>query len=943
VSLRHGSVVSTMVRALRYLAGFSLSLLTFLTVLQAQQDRIPSRIGSGRTVVLPGRVHAQARPENDLGRVESSFTLPAITLLLKPSDSQQADLKQLLQEQQDPTSANFHNWLIPEQYANRFGASVNDVNKIVGWLQSQGFTVADVARGRTWISFTGTAAQTQGAFGTEIHRYQVNGQTHFANSNNPSIPAELANVVAGIRGLSDFHPQPRLRKETLPVNPQMTTAAGNHHIVPDDFATIYNVAPLFQAGVDGTGQNLVVVGQTDINTSDIQAFRSKFNLPAINLQRVLVPGQGNPGISQGDLQEADLDIEWASAVARNATIVYVYSNDVWQSAMYAVDHNLGTVLTMSYGTCEPSDIVDLSTFQSVAQQANAQGMTWFAASGDAGATDCEDPNAMIAQNGFAIDVPAALPEVTGMGGTILADQGGAYWSSTNTANSASALSYIPEQAWNDTPLGGGLAATGGGRSLFFPRPSWQTGPGVPNDTARHVPDLAVSTSADHDGYYVYTGGGSAYFGGTSVAAPTMAGIVALLNQYLVSTGAQKQAGLGNINPALYRLAQTTSGVFHDVVTGDNASPCVVGSPDCTTGSIGRTAGPGYDEVTGLGSVDAFNLLHQWSSQPARNSAVVPSIDQNPVFQQGSSWTFQITLSEEAGIGTTLTDFTIDGTSYAPQIASLFGGAAIAPSGSISAHVSLQNVAAPKTVTMTFSGVDASGRTWTTQMAVAFNGPQVAASVGGISNAASGQQVYAPGMILSVYGTQLGSFAQSAGTIPLPQYLAGFEGLINGVSAPLYYVSPGQVNIQIPYETQPGPATLVVGTPYQNVTYRFTVTSAAPGIFTFVNGTINPFPSGARGQTVTLFVTGEGQVSPSVPTGDTPSPNTALSLLPKPRQAVTVTVGGVPATVQFIGIPSGLVGVTQINYTIPSNAPTGAQPVVVTVGTAASQPATITVQ
>jgi uncharacterized protein (TIGR03437 family) len=151
-----------------------------------------------------------------------------------------------------------------------------------------------------------------------------------------------------------------------------------------------------------------------------------------------------------------------------------------------------------------------------------------------------------------------------------------------------------------------------------------------------------------------------------------------------------------------------------------------------------------------------------------------------------------------------------------------------------------------------------------------------------------------------------------------------------------------VNIQIPYEIQPGTTTLMVGNPYVNVNYNITITAAAPGIF-MTNGFAHaPFSSAARGQTTTLFITGEGQVSPSLATGTTPSAETPLAQLPKPQLPVTLTVGGQPATIAFIGIPSGLVGVTQINYTVPANAPLGVQPVVVTVGTVASPAAKLTV-
>lgn len=896
-----------------------------------------------RRIVL-GHVHPQARPENDRGAVDAAFPLRGVTLLLKRSAAQQTELNQLLEEQRTPSSANFHRWLTPDQYASRFGASQSNLDRVTTWLKSQGFTNVQVSRSHTFISFSGTAAQSSSALNAPIHRYQVNGQMHFANASAPTVPAALADIAAGVIGLSDFHLKPRFKTAS---NPEMTLSSGTHHIAPDDFATIYNVAPLYAAGIDGTGQKIAVVGQTDIHLTDIQSFRTNFNLPPANLQQVLVPGRPDPGVSSGDLPEASLDIEWAGAVARNATIVYVNSDDVIQSLMYAIDQNLAPVVSMSYGSCEPQDFVDLPSYQALAQQANSQGQTWLAASGDSGSGDCEDLSATIAQNGPAVDIPAAIPEVTGMGGTVLNDVG-SYWSATNNANGGSAKSYIPEAVWNDTSALYGFAASGGGASVYFSRPSWQTGPGLPDDTARHVPDLSLSASAEHDGYYVYTQGKAAYFGGTSVAAPSMAGVVALLNQYLVSTGIHSQPGLGNINPELYRLAQTTSGVFHDITDGDNYVPCAAASPGCVNGQFGLAAGPGYDSATGLGSVDAYNLAHNWSTTAPTNSAVVVSIDKNPVFQlapdaSGNPWRFTLTLTEEAGAATTLTDFSIDGVSYTSKISSLFHSNAIPAGGSISATIGLKNIAVPKNVTFSLAGVDAGGAQWSQQFSTPFQAAQTRLKVSGMSNAASGQQVFAPGMIVSVYGTGMGNFAQSTAVLPLPSYLAGFEAYVNNVPAPLYFVSPNQVNIQIPYETQPGRATLTVGNPFENVDYSFRVAAAAPGIFTLSDGSVNPSRSGARGDTATLFVTGDGQVTPTLSTGNTPSASTPLTRLPKPQQAVTVTVGGVPASVQFIGIPSGLVGVTQINFTIPPTAPMGAQPVVVTVGTTASNTATITVQ
>jgi uncharacterized protein (TIGR03437 family) len=317
--------------------------------------------------------------------------------------------------------------------------------------------------------------------------------------------------------------------------------------------------------------------------------------------------------------------------------------------------------------------------------------------------------------------------------------------------------------------------------------------------------------------------------------------------------------------------------------------------------------------------------------------VVPSIDQTPVFEgpangSGYRWTYQITLTEEAGVGTTLTGFTINGESY--SVASVFGTTQLGADGSLtSTGLGFATLAVPTNVNFGFTGTDASGKQWTQTLSVPFDGPQPQLIVGGASNAASGQQSYAPGMLLSVYGTALGDFAQSAGTIPLPQYLAGFEASVNSVTAPLYYVAPGQVNIQIPYETQPGTTTLTVGNPYVNVNYNLKIVPAAPGIFTSNGFTAAPFSSAGRGQITTLFITGEGEVSPSLATGTTPASGTPLSRLPKPKLPVTLTVAGQNATIDFIGIP---------NYTVPANTPLGVQPVVVTVGGVASQTANLTV-
>ena len=465
-----------------------------------------------------------------------------------------------------------------------------------------------MARGRNWIGFSGTTGQIKAAFHTEIHRYITGGETHYANASDPAIPAALAPVVSLIRGLDDFRLPPGVRPKP------MFTANGVHAVGPADLATIYNVNPLYQAGITGSGQSIAIVGQTNIQMSDIENFRSTFGLPANDPQMVLVSGFPDPGIIS-DEGEADLDLEYSGGVAPDAKILFVYSPDVVVSAQYAIDQALAPIISMSYGGCEQKQ-ESVTAYQSLAQEANAEGITWVASSGDAGAAGCEhqqiDP---VGVSGPAVQSPASTPEVTGVGGTEFNDgTGSGYWNTTYDSHGGSALSYIPEMAWNDTALEGDLASGGGGASVIFPKPAWQTGPGVPNDNARDVPDVAFTASWDHDPYILFTAGKIEGSGGTSAATPSFAGMLALLNQYLVSTGALSQPGLGNINPTLYTLAQSTTNVFHDVTVGDNIVPCGGGTPGCETGSYGYRAVRGYDQATGLGSINAYNLAKEWAGR-----------------------------------------------------------------------------------------------------------------------------------------------------------------------------------------------------------------------------------------------------------------------------------------------------------------------------------------
>ena len=1179
---------------------------------------------------MNGSLHPKAQPQYDQGPVDPSLKIGYITLMLKPSASQQSTLEQLLDQQQDRSSPNYHRWLTPQQFGDRFGLSSRDYAAVVSWVQSQGLHVEDHARARNWVAFSGSASQVATAFQTEIHRYLMNGEMHFANATVLRIPAALNNVVSGVRGLNDFWKKPGPK-------PEFTTSSGVHQLAPADWATIYDVTPLYNMGIDGTGQRLVILGRSDMNQSYVDAFRRMFGLAPSQIEMHLIGP--DPGVTNA-AGEAALDLEWSGAIARNATIVYVYSNNFFDAAQAAVDQNLAPVMSLSFGTCEPEGIAGN---RAIAQQANAQGITWLASSGDSGPAGC-DPHGIFgssqggtASSGLAVSIPASFPEVTAMGGTEFNEGSGQYWSSSNSANGGSAISYIPEMVWNDTAAGGGLLASGGGASIYFSKPAWQTGPGVPDDNTRDIPDVSFNASGDHDGYMVVNANGQRVTGGTSASSPSFAGVIALLNQYVVTHGLQTQPGLGNINPDLYRLAQTTTNIFHDITQGNNIVPCAQGSPDCVMGSYGFAAGPGYDLATGLGSIDVFNLVTGW---PAANSAVtvtaspssislgdrvqltatvsgagtvtfttgrtilgvVPLIVSpatgigfatltvtGPVLPVGTTTVLatysgdsgvngatgsttvnvspqstgsavtisispnpahagqsvKLSLTEENGVGTTITGWTINGSDRSSLIVPDFGSASLPAYGTFSASFSTtptQNI--PAVRLYQFTGIDANGRTWSQQYTLTLVGtsapdmllsgvpspvvgqnrfcqssqqllleeqnglavqltrflvdgvdmtdqiqtlfgttrlapfgtlqaticgvgtnyeidgttqigepvqatlassstgppsnpgtlsasqnavvlaapsgastaatipvnltggnlsvsvfpsnqttswltttaaaqqvslqassaglangvynatlilqatsaiPQVieipvvfevgassTMSIGGVSNGASFRQAFAPGMILSVFGTQLAQSTQLAASVPLPLALAGVSATVNGIAAPLYYVSPGQLNIQVPYETGAGPAVLGVNNNGQIASYIFTVAPSAPGIFTDSSGSLVPFSSGKPGDTLTLFVTGEGDVSPSLATGASPFTFTPLPLLPQPRFSLSVTVGGVTAAITFEGIPPGLAGVTQVNFVVPNNVASGVQTVVVTVGGVASVAVNLTV-
>jgi len=606
-----------------------------------RQDRVTQYIDDERRIVLRGQRHPLATPDHDTGATPPGYPMERMILTLQASSAQQQALEQLLAAQRDPELPQYHQWLTPESYAERFGVSEGDLSQIVQWLQWHGMSVEEVTAGHRAIVFSGTAAQVEAAFHTPIHTYQVAGELHHANAQDPEIPQALAEVVAGVVSLHDFRSHPMNTGLNVPA-PDFTSG-GSHYLAPADLATIYDAAALSQHNLTGTGQSIAVVGRTNINLSDVQQFRSGFGLPA-NAPQIIVNGT-NPGIISLDEEtEADLDVEWAGAVAANATVKFVVSastsssDGVDLSAQYIVNHNLAPVMTTSFGLCEAAlGSAGNSFINSLWQQAAAQGITVFVSSGDSGAAGCDSPDATTAQYGRAVNGLCSSPDSTCVGGTEFNDTANpsTYWSSSNAAGTqASALSYIPEVVWNESGSGSGLWASGGGGSTIYAKPSWQAGPGVPADGKRDVPDVSLA-AAGHDGYLIYMNGGLWVVGGTSAASPSWASIMALVVE-------QAGARVGNANPTFYGLAsrQASGGaaVFHDITIGNNSVP----------GQSGFNATVGYDQATGLGSVDASQLVQHWSDVTAVPAMQLSASANSVSFAAGSSGTLNLTVSVSGG-------------------------------------------------------------------------------------------------------------------------------------------------------------------------------------------------------------------------------------------------------------------------------------------------------
>jgi hypothetical protein len=582
--------------------------------------------------------HPLARPEFDVGPLDPGKRIANLSLVFKPSPAQLKDRDALLAAQVDPTSPSYRRWLTTAEYAARFGAQPADIARASAWLAAQGLDVKATSPLGARVTFSGTVAQLQSAFRAPMRQYRIQGETHYAMATAPAIPADLADVVLAVHNTHDFYPRPMLSRTKLPRYEDPMAGEG---LGPPDWTTIYDVTPLYTTGVsgtpiDGTGVTVAVVGVAQIAQSDVDAFRTLFNLPASTVTMSLVPNTGAsaPG-QQGSGVEAILDVEWSGAIAKGATVDYVYvgadDGNVDDATYYAIEKNVASVISESWGGCEQGlTAADADVVGVYGSAANLLGITYMVAAGDTGAGGCLDQNV----SGLYADIPASFPGATAVGGTGFPT--GAVTFGTNGYATGYGSS---ETVWNDVPNGG---VGGGGISIVFPRPAYQSGltactpvgtlP-LPVTNMRQLPDVAVSAGGGALPYFIEctgdsatmdcggTGGSPQVFPvtGTSASSPSFASVVALMNQ---AAGGR----LGNINPQLYAIESSTPSPFHDITVGSNEVPCQSGTDlGCPAGGeYGFPATMGYDCASGLGSIDAVNLVTAFSSLAKTSTTVMAS-------------------------------------------------------------------------------------------------------------------------------------------------------------------------------------------------------------------------------------------------------------------------------------------------------------------------------
>jgi subtilase family serine protease len=604
-------------------------------------------------VQLTGQVAPIVSRSQDLGRVSPNLPFEHVFLQLKRTPAQEAALDQAIADLHNPKSPSFHKWMTAAQFGAQFGATDAQIQQVTDYLAANGLQVEGTNEGRTILSFSGVAGTLEQAFHTEIHTLNVHGVAHVSNISELSIPASLSGLISGV-SMSDFKPHPLVsgarsvkrnvaEKKLVQVgtaSPDFTTPYEGGFlelVAPGDFATIYNLTPLWNQGYRGAGQMVAVVEDSLIKAADVTTYRNAFGLSQYKgtFTQEMPAGAlpcGNPGANGAEL-EAALDAQWAGSTAPDAAIVLAACADtrtefggLIATVNLLSQKTLPNTISMSYGECEVEmGQSQINQFGAVFQQAVAEGVTVFVSSGDEGAASC-DADQHYAENGIQVSGFGSTPYNVSVGGTDFYDTAlntnSQYWSNTNSVTFTSALSYVPEKTWNDScadstiiglegytvgygasgfcnsyqPTADVTTASGsGGASSVWLKPSWQNVAGIPADNVRDMPDVSLFSANGFYGHALVfcdsdpksygvpcdfsnpTDAALDIAGGTSFASPAMAGIFALITQ--------KYGSQGNADIGLYTLAASEYGTQTAPIS---AAPC-----NSTLG-------------TGIGSTCTFN-------------------------------------------------------------------------------------------------------------------------------------------------------------------------------------------------------------------------------------------------------------------------------------------------------------------------------------------------
>jgi kumamolisin len=451
---------------------------------------------------------------------------------------------------------------------------------LVRWAKSARLSV-QWSKGQRWASISGAPRDVDQSFKVSIDDYRTSGgSVAFAANRAATVPTGVCGEIAGVGTIHSF------------VRP---TSAGvpRGGLSSENMITAYDALPLARAGDSGQGETVVFMEGGGFLQSDFTTFARVEKLPPFNIALI--------GKNTGFNDETTMDLETVHEIAPRAQLVFFNLDSISkatsdadlfaQAFVEAAAKYPGSIVSLSLGLCESNtqafNRTDLEALNSTVLSIEAKGSTVFASSGDSGGLDCT-PNAdagQTPQSSFeGVVIPAALPAVTGTGGTAL---------TTDAAGQ-----YVGETTWSEPFLSQG---TGGGASVIFERPSWQTGEGTGGqadaDNGREVPDVS-SDSDPATGNFIVEQGKAGQGGGTSLAAPTWAAFTALIDAYLIHIN---DPPVGFFNPALYYLANSSPPYppFHDITQGGNDF---------------FSATPGYDMTTGLGSPYVYNIARDLAAE-----------------------------------------------------------------------------------------------------------------------------------------------------------------------------------------------------------------------------------------------------------------------------------------------------------------------------------------